>query len=94
MRTRRCVYVFLVIYIIIFIFIFIFNELDLSTEPNEIILNGDEFTLVIDVKNTSKRKLTVNLTGVISTILYTGEVKTLIKRQEFEGIKIDAGKSK
>ena len=73
--------------------IFIFNELDLSTKPNEI-LNGDDFTLVIDVKNTSKRKLTVNLTGVISTILYTGEVKTLIKREEFEGIKIDAGKSK
>ena len=36
--------------------------------------------------------MTVNLTGVISSIQYTGEVKMLVKRQKFDRIEIDAGK--
>ena len=52
--------------------------------------NGDNFICKIDVKNTSEQKLTVNLTGVISSMQYTGEVKMLIKRQKFEEVEIDA----
>ena len=55
---------------------------------------GKPVTCVINVKNKSKESVTVNLTGVISSIRYTGEVWSLVKKQKFEDVEIDGGRSK
>jgi hypothetical protein len=55
---------------------------------------GKPVSCVINVKNQSKERLTVNLTGVISSIRYTGAVWSLVKRQKFENVEIGGEKSK
>ena len=55
---------------------------------------GKPVTCVINVKNKSKESVTVNLTGVISSIRYTGKVWSLVKKQKFEDVEIDGGRSK
>lgn len=69
------------------------NLIDLGTSFGYVIPSGENFTCIIDVKNTSKRNLTINLTGVISSMQYTGQAKLLVKRQKFEKLEISAGKS-
>ena len=64
-----------------------------GTNHASIIPNGENFTCIIDVKNTSKQRLTINLTGVIKSMQYTGQDKMLVKRQKFEKIQIEAGTS-
>jgi hypothetical protein len=46
------------------------------------------------VKNKSRETLTVNLTGVISSIRYTGAVWSLVKNQKFENVEICGGKGR
>jgi hypothetical protein len=65
----------------------------LSTKEEDLRV-GKPVTCVINVKNKSKESVTVNLTGVISSIRYTGEVWSLVKKQKFEDVEIDGGRSK
>lgn len=67
---------------------------DLKAEPTGIIPNGDDFKGIIVVKNTSQRNLTVNVTGVIRSVMYTGETKHLLKSKKSENIAVGAGESK
>jgi hypothetical protein len=65
----------------------------LSTKEEDLRV-GKPVTCVINVKNKSKESVTVNLTGVISSIRYTGKVWSLVKKQKFEDVEIDGGRSK
>ena len=65
----------------------------MGTSFGYVIPSGENFTCIVDVKNTSKQRLTINLTGVIKSMQYTGQDKMLVKRQKFEKIQIEAGTS-
>ena len=65
------------------------NLIDLGTNFGYVIPNGENFTCIVEVKNTSKQRLTINLTGVIKSMQYTGQDKMLVKRQKFENLEID-----
>ena len=66
--------------------------LELSTKEEDLRV-GKSVSCVINVKNKSKEHLTVNLTGVISSITYTGAVRSLVKKQKFENVDISGGKT-
>lgn len=68
--------------------------LELSTKSKEDDLRvGKPVKCLVNVKNTSKKKLTVNLKGVISSIRYTGAVWKLVKSEKFEDCEVGSGKS-
>ena len=66
--------------------------LELSTKEHDLRV-GKPVSCVVNVKNKSKENLTVNLTGVISSIRYTGAVWSLVKKQKFENVDIGGGKT-
>lgn len=68
-----------------------FSFIELSTKEDELRV-GKPITCKVHVKNKSQKDLTVNLTGVISSIKYTGFVWSLVKKQKYENVKISGGK--
>ncbi|CAB4006660.1 -glutamine gamma-glutamyltransferase 4 [Paramuricea clavata] len=64
--------------------------LELSTKEEDLRV-GKPITCVMNVKNKSKESVTVNLTGVISSIRYTGDVWSLVKKEKFENVEIGGG---
>ena len=65
--------------------------IELSTKEDDLRV-GKPVTCKIKVTNKSNKDLTVNLTGVVSSIKYTGFVWSLVKKEKFENVKIGGGK--
>ncbi|XP_078483974.1 protein-glutamine gamma-glutamyltransferase K isoform X1 [Ciona intestinalis] len=62
-------------------------SIDFSTAPN--IRNGDGFAIVITAQNDSAEKVTVDISAVLHSTLYTGEKRRFIKRQRFSAVPVD-----